>query len=56
MKQPSHLLLFPGAGAGRRMQSALPKQYLPFAGRMLGESTLDRLSLLLPGATAFFGC
>jgi len=33
----------PAAGAGRRMASAIPKQYLPLLGRSVIEHTLERL-------------
>jgi 2-C-methyl-D-erythritol 4-phosphate cytidylyltransferase len=33
----------PAAGAGRRMASAIPKQYLPLLGRTVIEHTLERL-------------
>ena len=39
----------PAAGSGTRMGAALPKQYLPLAGRVLAEHTLDTL-LAVPGA------
>ena len=30
-----HFLVIPAAGSGRRMQQALPKQYLPVLGKPL---------------------
>lgn len=35
--------VLPAAGTGSRMQAACPKQYLPLAGRLLAEHTLERL-------------
>lgn len=34
----------PAAGVGKRMQSAVPKQYLPLYGRVVIEHTLQRLA------------
>ena len=42
-------IAIPAAGSGARMGAALPKQYLPLAGRVLAEHTLDTL-LAVPGA------
>src|SRR5690625_4879868 len=36
----------PAAGIGSRMQSSLPKQYLPLAGRPVLAHTLERLSCI----------
>lgn len=38
---PRHWVLIPAAGAGKRMSSAIPKQYLPLAGRSVIAHTLD---------------
>lgn len=38
---PRHWVLIPAAGAGKRMGSAIPKQYLPLAGRPVIAHTLD---------------
>ena len=38
---PRHWALIPAAGAGKRMGSAIPKQYLPLAGRPVIAHTLD---------------
>ncbi|HMV40236.1 MAG: 2-C-methyl-D-erythritol 4-phosphate cytidylyltransferase [Proteobacteria bacterium] len=35
--------IVPAAGVGRRMGAAIPKQYLPLAGRCVLEHTLERL-------------
>jgi 2-C-methyl-D-erythritol 4-phosphate cytidylyltransferase len=35
--------IIPASGIGQRMQSELPKQYLPFADKTIIEHTLDRL-------------
>lgn len=40
---PRLFALVPAAGAGRRMNAALPKQYLTLRGRALAEQTLHRL-------------
>ncbi|UTA49146.1 2-C-methyl-D-erythritol 4-phosphate cytidylyltransferase [Simiduia sp. 21SJ11W-1] len=36
-------VVVPAAGIGSRMQAAMPKQYLPLAGRTVIEHTLERL-------------
>ena len=43
-------VIVPAAGAGRRMGSAVPKQYLPLAGRCVMSMTLSRLSHAWPAA------
>lgn len=43
MSGPDHLALVPAAGSGARMGAALPKQYLPLAGRAVLARTLDAL-------------
>jgi 2-C-methyl-D-erythritol 4-phosphate cytidylyltransferase len=40
---PRLFALVPAAGAGRRMNAGLPKQYLTLRGRALAEQTLHRL-------------
>lgn len=40
---PNLWALVPAAGAGRRMGSEIPKQYLPLAGKTVLEITLDKL-------------
>ena len=40
---PAYWALVPAAGVGKRMGSALPKQYLPLRGRTVLDHTLDRL-------------
>lgn len=40
MNPPAIWAVVPAAGSGSRMQSTLPKQYLPLAGRPLAEHTL----------------
>lgn len=40
---PRVFALVPAAGAGRRMNAGLPKQYLTLRGRALAEQTLHRL-------------
>ena len=41
--KPSIWAVIPAAGIGQRMQSNIPKQYLPLAGRTVIENTIDRL-------------
>jgi 2-C-methyl-D-erythritol 4-phosphate cytidylyltransferase len=41
---PRHFLVLPAAGAGRRMQSALPKQYQTLLGKPLLQHTLERVA------------
>lgn len=41
-------VVIPAAGSGSRMGAALPKQYLPLAGKLLADHTLARL-LAVPG-------
>jgi 2-C-methyl-D-erythritol 4-phosphate cytidylyltransferase len=41
---PRHFLVLPAAGAGRRMQSAVPKQYQSLLGKPLLQHTLERVS------------
>ncbi|MFG6177099.1 2-C-methyl-D-erythritol 4-phosphate cytidylyltransferase [Halomonas sp. THAF12] len=43
-------LVVPAAGRGRRMKAALPKQYLPLAGRTVLACTLTRLHAAFPDA------
>ena len=43
MTAPRYWAVVPAAGVGKRMASAIPKQYLPLAGRMVIDQTLDRL-------------
>ena len=40
---PQLWALVPAAGAGRRMGAAIPKQYLPLAGKTVLEITLEKL-------------
>jgi 2-C-methyl-D-erythritol 4-phosphate cytidylyltransferase len=40
-------LVIPAAGAGKRMGSSLPKQYLEVAGKSLLQHSLERLGLML---------
>ncbi|MGA0806828.1 MAG: IspD/TarI family cytidylyltransferase, partial [Pseudohongiellaceae bacterium] len=51
MSIPRHFLVLPAAGSGRRMQSALPKQYLQVLGKTLLQHTLENLgsSALIAG-------
>lgn len=41
--EPTVRAVVPAAGAGRRMASDIPKQYLPLAGKTVIEHTLDAL-------------
>ena len=41
--EPTYRVVVPAAGAGRRMASDIPKQYLPLAGKTVIEHTLDAL-------------
>ncbi len=43
MNTPRYWAVVPAAGVGRRMASAIPKQYLPLAGQTVIEQTLERL-------------
>jgi len=43
MNHPSIWAVIPAAGIGQRMQSEIPKQYLPLAGSTVIENTIDRL-------------
>jgi 2-C-methyl-D-erythritol 4-phosphate cytidylyltransferase len=43
MNKPSIWVVIPAAGIGQRMQSDVPKQYLPLAGKTVIENTIDRL-------------
>ena len=36
---PSYWAIIPAAGVGKRMQSKIPKQYLPLAGKEYGNVT-----------------
>lgn len=47
MSTPIHVIV-PAAGAGRRMQSRTPKQYLPLAGEPVLSHTLRRLLTGVP--------
>lgn len=40
---PRHFLVLPAAGSGRRMQQAVPKQYLQVLGKSLLQHTLENL-------------
>ncbi|MCP3869336.1 MAG: 2-C-methyl-D-erythritol 4-phosphate cytidylyltransferase [Gammaproteobacteria bacterium] len=42
-RQPAFWSVVPAAGAGRRMGSEIPKQYLPLGGKTVIEHTLERL-------------
>jgi len=42
---PSHWAVVPAAGVGRRMGSAVPKQYLELNGRSVIDHTIERLLL-----------
>jgi 2-C-methyl-D-erythritol 4-phosphate cytidylyltransferase len=41
---PRHFLVLPAAGAGRRMQSVIPKQYQSLLGKPLLQHTLERVA------------
>ncbi len=43
MNAPRYWAVVPAAGVGKRMASAVPKQYLSLAGLMVIEQTLERL-------------
>ena len=43
MNKPSIWAVIPAAGIGQRMQSDIPKQYLPLAGSTVIENTINRL-------------
>ena len=43
MNNPSIWAVIPAAGIGQRMQSDIPKQYLPLAGSTVIENTIHRL-------------
>lgn len=43
MSRPTIWAVIPAAGIGQRMQSDVPKQYLPLAGATVIENTIDRL-------------
>jgi len=43
MNTPSIWAIIPAAGIGQRMQSDIPKQYLPLAGSTVIENTIHRL-------------
>ncbi|MDH5612012.1 MAG: 2-C-methyl-D-erythritol 4-phosphate cytidylyltransferase [Gammaproteobacteria bacterium] len=43
MNKPSIWAVIPAAGIGQRMQSDIPKQYLPLAGSTVIENTIQRL-------------
>lgn len=45
MTEPSFWVVIPAAGVGRRMGSAIPKQYLELNGRRVIDHTLERLLL-----------
>lgn len=45
MSEPACWAVVPAAGVGRRMGSAVPKQYLMLAGRMVIDHTIERLLL-----------
>jgi 2-C-methyl-D-erythritol 4-phosphate cytidylyltransferase len=42
--QARHFLVLPAAGAGRRMRSAVPKQYQKLLGKPLLQHTLERIA------------
>lgn len=44
MHHPSYWAIVPAAGAGRRMGSEVPKQYLPLLGRPVIQHTLEKLA------------
>lgn len=45
MTEPSFWVVIPAAGVGRRMGSAIPKQYLELNGRHVIDHTLERMLL-----------
>ena len=45
MSEPSYWVVVPAAGVGRRMGSAVPKQYLELDGRPVIDHTIERLLL-----------
>jgi 2-C-methyl-D-erythritol 4-phosphate cytidylyltransferase len=45
MTEPAFWAVVPAAGVGKRMGSAVPKQYLTLAGRMVIDHTIERLLL-----------
>ena len=45
MNEPSFWAVMPAAGVGRRMGSAVPKQYLPLADRAVIDHTIERILL-----------
>lgn len=54
MNEPGNRwVVIPAAGVGRRMGSAIPKQYLPLNGRPVIEHTIERL-LLHPGVDGLY--
>lgn len=42
-QSPAYWFVVPAAGAGSRMQSAIPKQYLPLSNKTILDQTLSRL-------------
>ena len=45
MTEPAFWAIVPAAGVGRRMGSAIPKQYLPLNGRLVIDHALERMLL-----------
>lgn len=45
MTEPAHWVVVPAAGVGKRMGSAVPKQYLDLNGRPVIDHTIERLLL-----------
>jgi len=45
MTEPAFWAIVPAAGVGRRMGSAIPKQYLPLSGRLVIDHALERMLL-----------
>lgn len=43
-------IVVPAAGGGHRMQQAIPKQYLPLAGKAIVERSIDALLCLAPAS------
>lgn len=43
MTEPAHWAVMPAAGVGKRMGSAVPKQYLELNGRLVIDHTIERL-------------
>lgn len=45
MTEASRWVIVPAAGVGKRMGASIPKQYLPLAGRLVIEHTIERVLL-----------